>query len=124
MTGFRIQRINKELQKEISLLLELKVKDEAVKAAVITEVDCNRDLSLAKVYFTTLHSDERGKVTGALKRVSTFLRTSLGKTLRIRKIPKLIFLYDKSEEYGRSIDSILDQIIVEGALVNNDETEE
>ena len=119
-----MQRINKELQKEISMLLELKVKEEAVKDAVITAVDCNKDLGLAKVYFTTLHPDDRGKVTDALKRVQTFIRSSLGKSLRIRKIPKLIFLYDKSEEYGRSIDSILDNLIVEGARRDNDAGEE
>ena len=51
---FRMARINKQLQREISLLLESRIKKEAVKDAIITGVECSRDLEAAKVYFTQL----------------------------------------------------------------------
>lgn len=111
MAGFRMERINKELQRELSKLLEFTIKEEDAKKAVITGVDCSRDLKIAKVYFTTILPDDRRPVSEALKKVSTFLRTSIANTLRIRTVPKLSFVYDTSSDYGRSIDILLDKAI-------------
>nr|WP_321503581.1 30S ribosome-binding factor RbfA [uncultured Dethiosulfovibrio sp.] len=111
MAGFRMERINKELQREISKLLEFTVKVEHAKKAVITGVDCSRDLKIAKVYFTTLIPEDRREVSEALRKVKTFLRTSIAQTLRMRTVPKLSFVYDASGDYGRSIDVLLDKAI-------------
>ena len=51
MTNYRMQRINKQLQREISMLLEYKIKNETAKEAIITEVECSKDLEFAVVYF-------------------------------------------------------------------------
>ncbi len=106
-----MERINKELQREISKLLEFTVKVEDAKKAVITGVDCSRDLKIAKVYFTTIIPEDRRGVSEALKKVNTFLRTSIAQTLRMRTVPKLSFVYDASGDYGRSIDVLLDRAI-------------
>lgn len=111
MAGFRIERVNKELQREISRLLEFSVKDENAKRAVITGVDCAKDLKSAKVYFTTISPEDRRSVSESLKKVRTFLRSSLAQSLRIRTVPELRFIYDTSGEYGRSIDRLLDMVI-------------
>ncbi|EFC92226.1 ribosome-binding factor A [Dethiosulfovibrio peptidovorans DSM 11002] len=111
MAGFRIERVNKELQREISRLLEFSVKDENAKRAVVTGVDCAKDLKSAKVYFTTISPEDRRSVSESLKKVRTFLRSSLAQTLRIRTVPELRFIYDTSGEYGRSIDRLLDMVV-------------
>ncbi|MCF4113603.1 MULTISPECIES: 30S ribosome-binding factor RbfA [Dethiosulfovibrio] len=111
MAGFRIERVNKELQREISRLLEFSVKDENAKRAVITGVDCAKDLKSAKVYFTTISPEDRRSVSESLKKVRTFLRSSLAQSLRIRTVPELRFIYDTSGEYGRSIDRLLDMVV-------------
>ncbi len=110
MTSFRMQRINKQIQREISLLLEQRVKNEAAKNAIITGVDCTRDLELARVYFTTLDPAARGEVKKSLIKVSGALRSMLGRQLALRKTPSLTFLVDTSEEYGREMDRILDSL--------------
>lgn len=112
MARFRMERVNKELQREISMLLEFVIKDETAKKAVITGVDCSRDLKIAKVYFTTLTSEDRGAVLKSLKKAGTFLRTSLAKKLTIRTVPELNFVYDRSGDYGRSIDRLLDMAMM------------
>jgi len=110
MATFRLQRINKQIQREISLLLELRIKNETAKLAVITGVNCTRDLSYASVYFTTVDKDVRKDVLNALTKLSGSLRGMLGKDLHLRQIPELNFKIDTSEEYGREIDKILDSI--------------
>lgn len=113
MTTFRMQRINKQIQREISLLLEYKIKNETARLAIITGVDCSRDLGHALVYFTTLDTEIRRDVHKALKRITGSIRGMLGKQLHLRQIPELHFRTDTSEEYGREIDKILDSILEE-----------
>ncbi len=110
MTSYRLEKINKQFQREIALLLELRIKKEDVKSAVITGVDCSRDLGTADVFFTTLDTDKKGDLQKRLQSVSGTLRSMLGKKLHLKQIPELHFKEDKSEEYGRYIDSILDSI--------------
>ena len=59
MSSFRMARINKQLQREIALLLEQRIKNEAVKDAIITGVECSRDLEHARVFFTALSLEKR-----------------------------------------------------------------
>ena len=124
MTTFRMQRINKQIQREVSLLLELRIKNETAKRAIITDVDCSRDLEHAKVYFTTVDPSEREEVGKALGTVAGALRSQLGKLLTIRQIPALSFLLDTSEEYGRSIDVLLDSLKTEDSVIERDEDDE
>ncbi|HPE64578.1 MAG TPA: 30S ribosome-binding factor RbfA [Synergistales bacterium] len=124
MTTFRMQRINKQIQREVSLLLELRIKNETAKKAIITDVDCSRDLEHAKVYFTTVDRSEREEVGKALGTVAGALRSQLGKLLTIRQIPALSFFFDTSEEYGRSIDVLLDSLKTEDSVIERDEDDE
>ena len=110
MTTIRMQKINKQIQREISLLLDLRVKKELAKNAVITEVDCSRDLATARVYFTTVDPALRGDVKKSLQSIAGVLRTLLAKTLGLRQTPALSFHIDSSQEYGRAIDRLLDSI--------------
>lgn len=116
-----MQRINKQIQREVSLLLELRIKNETAKKAIITAVDCSRDLGHAKVYFTTLDPQEREEVGRALGTVAGPLRSQLGKLLTIRQVPALSFIRDTSEEYGRSIDILLDSLKADEARRVGDE---
>jgi ribosome-binding factor A len=110
MTSFRLQRINKQIQREISLLLEYKVKNDTAKLAIITGVECTRDLQHASVFFTTVDTKIRSDVLKILKKLAGSIRGMLGKQLHLRQIPELTFRIDTSEEYGRAIDRILDKI--------------
>jgi len=110
MTSYRIQRINKQLQREIALLLEFRIKNEMVKSAIITGVECSRDLQQAYVYFTTVSEENRNAVLKELQHLAGPLRSIMGKNLHLRQIPELHFRLDTSEQYGRHIDQLLDRI--------------
>lgn len=77
----------------------------------ITGVEVTPDLHLARVYFTVIGDDESRKNTEkGLKHAVPFLRRELGKRLRMRYVPDLLFLYDTSIEYGTKIESLLKEI--------------
>ncbi|MBQ9528470.1 MAG: 30S ribosome-binding factor RbfA [Fretibacterium sp.] len=107
MGTFRMARINKQLQREISLLLGERIKKETVKDAIITGVDCARDLERTRVFFTALDPRRRPALLEELQSVGGVLRTLLGQSMRLRQIPALEFVMDESADYGEKIDSIL-----------------
>jgi len=110
MISFRMQRINRELLREISILLQSEIKDERARKAVLIEVDCSRDLSHAKVYYTTLRREDREEVQKGLEKASKLIRAILGKQMHLRQIPELRFEYDVVEEKARKLEAVLDSI--------------
>ena len=112
MSGFRMERINKELVREIAYLLEFAIKDDDVKNAVITSVDCSKDLKHAKVWFTAITEDKREATLLALKSAAGLLRKMMGERMYLRTTPQLEFCFDTSQDYGRRIDSLLDSLAV------------
>lgn len=124
MTSFRIERINKEFLREISQLLQSRIKNEWAKKAILTGVECSRDLSYAKVFFTTIDSADQELVKTGLESVEGLIRSILGKEMRLRTIPEFRFIIDLSEEKARAMDAVLDRLKGEGPRIQSPETEE
>ncbi len=110
MTSYRIDRVNKELLREMSEIVQRNLKNETAKEAIFTAVDCSRDLRHAKVYFITLDPERRKLVQAALKNSAGAMRGILGRNMRLRLIPELSFILDESEEKARAMDRLLDSI--------------
>jgi ribosome-binding factor A len=102
------ERINSNMQKEISYIIANEVKNPNVKFVTITAVDVTSDLSYAKVYFTTL--DNKLETEKALKSAKGFIRKSLADRIELRHIPELEFIYDESIEYGKRIEEKIKEI--------------
>ena len=124
MGTFRMARINKQLQREISLLLSERIKKETVKDAIITGVDCARDLERARVFFTALDPRRRPALLEELQSIGGVLRTLLGQSMRLRQIPALEFVMDESADYGEKIDTILARLGLDAAEDEEGEEEE
>ena len=123
MTTFRIQRINKQIQRDLSIFLETKVRNDLAKQAIITGVNCSRDLRHAKVYFTSLDPESRESVHKALQEIAGLLRSLLAHSLPLRLIPELSFFLDTSEEYGRRIDNLLRTVVPDSILGESSDEE-
>jgi len=119
MTSFRIERINKEFLREISLLLQGRIKNEWARKAILTGVECSRDLGFAKVYFTTINPVDQEAVKAGLDSVEGLIRSILGKEMRLRTIPEFRFIVDLSEEKARMMDAVLDSLKVSGPIYEN-----
>ncbi|MDR1884991.1 MAG: 30S ribosome-binding factor RbfA [Synergistaceae bacterium] len=113
MATYRIDRLNRELLRLIAGMLRARIKNGAASSAIITHVDCSRDLSHAKVFFTLLDESRRDETARALESVRGVIRGMLGREMHIRQIPELHFIYDDSERKARSIDELIDRVIGE-----------
>lgn len=122
MVTFRINRINKEILRSISELLRTRIKNEAVREAILTSVSVSRDLGHAKVFYTLLDESAKERVQEALEASAGLLRSILGKEMRLRSVPELRFFYDDTEANARMMDKLLDSVMAQGT-VKEDSTE-
>ena len=104
----RLNRINEELKKELSQVLNYELKNPNITGMLsVTRVKITPDFKYAKVYVSILNSKSIGKTMEGLKESSGFIRSQIAKNVNLRITPELIFEIDDSLEYGARIDSIL-----------------
>ena len=107
----RATRVADLLKEEISGMLCKEVKDPHIGFITITDVEVSKDLKHAQIFYTILGDEQQAEESAnALNRVSSFIKKQLGKRLRMRYIPEIIFKYDHSLAYGTKIDHILDSL--------------
>ena len=114
--GFRQGRLAEEIRKIISELLLKEIKDPRLSGFIsISDVEVTRDSSYATCYVTILDisKDEEKKkereneVLEGLNSAKGMMRTYIGREIKMRRVPELIFKPDHSQEYGSHIDEVL-----------------
>ena len=110
----RIKRLNELFKRVISETIIKEINDPRVQLTTITKVDIAKDLSNAKVYFSVHGNKNKIKKTGyGLNNAAGFIRSYLGKNIKLRKIPALKFIYDKSLDHELKIYDLLNKISTE-----------
>lgn len=114
----RSQRVSQEMQKEIALILQREIKDPRVGIATVSGIELSRDLAYAKVFVTFLNvltdnADPDTVKNGikALQDASGYIRTLLGKAMRLRIVPELTFAYDNSLIEGMRMSNLVSNVI-------------
>ena len=108
----RTLRIADQIQRELADLIRNELKDRRVGMITLTGVEVSQDYAHAKVFYTTLGSDEDNFLTDkGLKHASKFLRSQLSNRLRLRLVPQLQFIYDKSVEQGIRLSQLIDKAV-------------
>jgi ribosome-binding factor A len=111
MAKIRVGRVGEQIKKELSQIIQSELKDPRIGFITVTGVEVTNDLSQAKVYLSVLGSEEQKEESlKAIARGTGFIRSELGKRMRLRHTPELIFKFDASIEYGSRIESLLEQI--------------
>lgn len=129
----RSQRVEQEIQKNIAIILQHKIKDPRINMATISGVDISHNLAYAKVYVTfinMLHQkyDPVLIINGikALQNATGYIRALLSTTMRLRMIPELQFIHDNSLMEGMRISTLVTNVVQNDfkrrcALVNDEE---
>lgn len=119
-------RINGEVQKELSHIISLEVKDPRINPMTsVVAVEVTPDLKFAKVYISVLGDEESKKSTqDGLKKASPFIRSQLAKRLNLRNTPELTFVIDQSIEYGVNMSKMIEEVNKSITRDEEDEDEE
>ena len=104
----RTDRLDSQIRAELAELLQREMKDPRVGFATITRVETARDLGQARVWVSTMGTDEeRAKTMQALTDAAPWLRRQLGERLTLRHVPQLLMRHDDSIEAGDRVLRIL-----------------
>jgi ribosome-binding factor A len=104
----RPQRLGDLIQREVSDLIRLEVRDPRVGMITITSVDVSPDVKHAKIFFTVLDKEKLQETLAGLNRSAGFLRSQLAKRLQMYTTPELRFVYDESVERGDHLSRLID----------------
>ena len=108
MSSFRLERVSEEIRKVISERLVRGLKTHLPAFVTISHVEVSKDMSIAKVYFSLFGSDADCATTeAALIAEKSALRYEVGRKVRLRHTPDLVFVRDNSPERAARIHQLL-----------------
>ena len=100
----RSRRVGQQLMKEIAVIIQRDLKDPRLGMPTV---------SSARVYLTFLNFTDQ-QIKGALKILTAakgYIRSEVGRNMKLRVIPDLNFLYDPSLIEGMRIGHLVDQSV-------------
>ncbi|WP_223700193.1 30S ribosome-binding factor RbfA [Sutcliffiella deserti] len=107
----RSNRVGEQMKKELSDIIGRKIKDPRVGFVTVTDVEVTGDLQQAKVYISVLgDNDQRQDTLIGLAKAKGFIRSEIGRRIRLRKTPELFFEIDKSIDYGNRIEDLIHEL--------------
>lgn len=108
MSQLRANRVAEEIKKIIGEIISQKLKDPRVGFVTITDVEVTGDLQQAKIFLTVLGDNKAEEETLAgLEKAKGFIRSEIGKHIRLRKTPEIIFEIDRAIETGNRIERLI-----------------
>lgn len=124
----RTDRIADQMQRDLAELLRSSMKDPRIGMVTVNQVVVAKDLGFADVYVTLLTVDDldadAAEVKSTIKVLNGaagFLRSELGRMIKLRTIPQLRFHFDASVKRGRQLDNLISQARKKDADRSSDE---
>ena len=105
----RQEKVNSLIQHEVSGYLASARPDDITGLLTITAVDVSADLSLAKVYFSALGQDQ-AEVLKILQQHVYHIQGILYTSLKMKKVPRIVFLSDDSGGHAGRINKVLGEL--------------
>jgi ribosome-binding factor A len=108
----RSDRLAEAIRTEVATFLAEEAKDPRLVGLVtVTGVETARDLRNAVVFVSVLGTDaEREATLEGLASVAGYLRGVVGRNLRLRIAPEIVFRLDESIQRAARIDALLAQV--------------
>lgn len=115
MASIKHKRLESQLQKTISEIIAMDLKNKDMGLVSITGVELTNDLSYLKVFVHFMNSseDKQENNLAALQKKEGAIKAILGKKVSMRKMPELIFKVDTSFAQAQRIEALLKQVKTE-----------
>lgn len=106
-----MERLADQIREEIAEMITAELKDPRIGLATITRVELSSDLRHARVLVSVLGDDEiRAKSIEGLSSAAGYIRGQIGRRLRIRRTPELVFVLDRGAEDSAKIETLLQKL--------------
>ena len=106
----RTNQLGEAIREEVANLIAHGLKDPRIGFVTITRVEVTPDLRFARVYFGVLGDKlQREKTLAGLGQAAGFIRREVGKRVRLRHVPELVFQYDAGLEATERVARLLEE---------------
>lgn len=123
MKGVRLERVQEEIRREIGAILQHRTRDPRLAWVTVTRVEVSADLMHARVHVSAL-GDERAlrDAIRALGKAGPFIRSELGRGLKLRRVPEVQFLPDEGIRYSIHMSQLLHDLEVDSGSVSDEDS--
>lgn len=110
-SNIRLKRIQEQILKVLTDILETRVHDPRVEGVYITDVTVDRELDYANIYVSSLDGVEKSdEILEGLENACGFIRYNLSQEVKLHMMPQLRFYWDDTPERAERIEALLADI--------------
>jgi len=106
----RVPRVNQLIKKELNRIILREIDFPKDALVTITRVESSSNLIQVRVYVSVMPENKTGQVMSILSRDIYSIQQGLNKRLRMRPIPKIIFVEESTVREAAKIEEILEEI--------------
>lgn len=107
----RAERLADQIREEVAEMIAGELNDPRIGFATVTRVELSSDLRHARILVSVMGGDEEQQRTmEGLASAAGYVRHAIGRRLRLRRAPELVFVLDRGLEAGLKIESLLQQL--------------
>jgi ribosome-binding factor A len=106
----RIEKFEKLVKEEVSLIFLFKLKDPLFEFVTVTNVKVSPDLKTAKIYLSVFDREKRETVLQKITGQSKYIRSELASRIRVKFVPELKFFIDDTMDYVEKIEGLIKKI--------------
>ena len=114
-TSIKNTRINGEVQKKLSRIINYEIKDPRIHAMTsVTQVMVTPDLKECKAYISVLGDEQaQADTLAGLRSATGFIRRELARSINLRNTPEITFYMVQSIEYAINMSKKIDDVMKE-----------
>ena len=107
----RREKLRELIKEEVSNIFQREMKDPRIGFVTVTDVEVSSDLSHVKIYVSVFGDEpSREETMRGLESATGFVRSELGRRIRLRHTPEVVFKFDRSIERGARVLELLDKV--------------
>lgn len=115
-TERRVERMQREILRELSRILREELNDPRLGMITLTRVKLTPDLKHATVFASAIGGEtEWRRSHAAIRHAIGFIQQALARHMETRYVPEVAFVYDRSIEKSVRVHALLDRLAKERA---------
>lgn len=109
--SMRMEKVNAEIKRRVMEIIQTELDDPHLGLVSVTRVHTLPDLKESRIYFSVLNNAEFERTKQILTSMSGFIRRILGKKIRLKSLPHLVFIPDESIQYSVDIYTKIEEVM-------------
>jgi ribosome-binding factor A len=107
----RTEKVASIVKEEIGIIFQRNFDMKAFGLITVTEVRMSPDLKIAKVYVSVFgDTAQKQKTLGLLETQKPFVRQTLGRNIRLKFTPSIVFYLDETMDKAMNLEKIFRKI--------------